>query len=82
MPYFVYIILCGDGTFYTGYTKNMEQRARLHADGQGARYTRSHPPTRVAYTETFKSRSEAMRRESAVKKMSHQEKQRLIDSQK
>ena len=82
MPYFVYIILCGDGTFYTGYTKNMEKRAKLHADGRGAKYTMSHPPMGVAYTEAFKSRSEAMRRENAVKKMSHKQKQGLIDLQK
>ena len=82
MPYFVYIILCGDGTFYTGYTKNVEKRAKLHADGRGARYTKSHPPRGVAYTETFESRPEAVRREIAIKKMSHRQKQVLINSQR
>ena len=81
MPYFVYIILCSDGTYYTGSTENLEKRARLHAEGRGARYTKSHPPMTVAYTETYVSRSEAMRRESAIKKMSRQQKENLIDSQ-
>jgi putative endonuclease len=81
MPYFVYILLCQDGTFYTGYTKNVQERADLHANGRGAKYTKSHPPKQVAYVETFGSRSEAMRREKAIKKLSHQQKQNLIDSQ-
>ena len=82
MPFYVYIMLCIDGTFYTGYTKNVEERAKLHVNGKGARYTKSHPPTKVSYIETFTSRSEAMRRETAIKKLSHQQKQELVDSQK
>jgi putative endonuclease len=82
MPFFVYIMLCSDGTFYTGYTKNVEERAKLHLNGKGAKYTKSHPPTKVSYIETFTSRSEAMRRERAIKKLSHQQKQELVDSQK
>lgn len=82
MPYYVYIILCIDGTFYTGYTKNVEERARLHVNGRGARYTKMHPPKEVAYVETFPSRSEAMRREKAIKKLSHRQKADLIGSQK
>ncbi|XES78028.1 MAG: GIY-YIG nuclease family protein [Candidatus Bathyarchaeia archaeon] len=81
MPYFVYILLCQDGTFYTGYTKNVQERANLHANGRGAKYTKSHPPKQVSYVETFSSRSEAMRREKAIKKLNHQQKQALIDSQ-
>jgi predicted GIY-YIG superfamily endonuclease len=81
MPYYVYIILCKDGTFYTGSTKNLEERARLHADGRGARYTKSHPPVGIEYFETFLSRSEAMQREKAIKKLSHLQKQILINLQ-
>jgi putative endonuclease len=81
MPYYVYILLCKDGTFYTGYTTNVDVRAKLHATGQGARYTKTHPPKKVAYVETFPLRSEAMRREKAIKRLSHQQKQALITSQ-
>jgi putative endonuclease len=81
MPYFVYILLCQDGTFYTGYSKNVDSRIKLHANGRGARYTKAHPPQEVTYIETHTSRSEAMRRERAIKKLSHQQKQELITSQ-
>ncbi|MCW4019501.1 MAG: GIY-YIG nuclease family protein [Candidatus Bathyarchaeota archaeon] len=82
MPYYVYILFCRGGTYYTGYTKNVQERALLHANGRGARYTKSHPPLKVAYVETFPTRSEAMRRERAIKKFSHQQKKELINSQK
>jgi putative endonuclease len=82
MPFYVYILLCMDGSFYTGYTKNLDKRARLHESGKGARYTRMHKPKRVAYVELFDSRANAMKREKAIKKLSHQQKQNLINSQK
>ncbi len=77
MAFYVYIIRCIDGTFYTGYTKNVEHRAKLHASGKGARYTKTHPPKEVIYVKMFESRSEAMRHERAVKKLSHKEKESL-----
>jgi putative endonuclease len=80
MPFYVYILLCTDGSFYTGYTKNIEERTRLHANGKGARYTKMHRPKRVAYVELFDSRAQAMKRERTIKKMSHQQKQNLINS--
>ena len=81
MLYYVYVILCEDGSFYTGYTKNVNSRMRLHMNGKGARYTRIHRPKRLVYTEGFVSRAEAMRRERRVKTMKHAEKSRLIRSQ-
>jgi putative endonuclease len=80
MPFYVYILLCRDGSFYTGYTKNLDERTRLHENGKGARYTRMHKPKRVAYVELFDSRAKAMKREKAIKKMSHQQKLHLINS--
>ena len=80
MSYFVYIIACADGTYYTGYTKNVEQRAKMHSSGRGARYTKSHPPLEVVYVEKFGSRSEAMIRERAIKKLSHKHKKELVHS--
>jgi putative endonuclease len=71
-----------DGSFYTGYTKDVDERARLHANGRGARYTKMHPPKEVAYVEQFASRSEAMRREKAIKKLNHRQKADLVGSQK
>jgi len=80
MPYYVYIILCVDGSFYTGYTKNIDARLRLHASGKGAKYTRAHKPQEVAYFELLDSRVKAMRREKQLKKMTRQQKLILISS--
>jgi predicted GIY-YIG superfamily endonuclease/alkylated DNA nucleotide flippase Atl1 len=82
MSFYVYIILCRGGSFYTGYTKNVEERAKLHANGRGSKYTKMYPPKKIAYVEQFSTRSEAMKREKAIKKYSHKQKQDLIKSQK
>lgn len=80
MPYYVYIILCEGGSFYTGYTKNVDSRVRLHFNGRGARYTRMHKPLKLVHTERFSSRGEAMKRERNIKTMSHKQKTELADS--
>ncbi len=80
VPFYVYILLCADGSFYTGYTKNLDERTRLHESGKGARYTRMHKPKRVAYVELFDSRAKAMKREREIKRMSHQQKLNLSNS--
>lgn len=81
MPYYVYVILCDDGSFYTGYTKNVNSRMRLHMNGKGARYTKMHKPKKLVYTEEFNYRAEAMKRERKVKTMGHKQKMRLTQSQ-
>ena len=80
MPFYVYILLCMDGSFYTGYTKNIDARTRLHVNGKGARYTKMHRPKRVAYVELFDSQAKAMKREREIKKLTHQQKLNLINS--
>lgn len=80
MPYYVYIISCIDGSFYTGYTKNIDARLKLHESGKGARYTRMHKPQKIAYLEVLDTRAQAMKREKQIKKLSHQQKLNLIDS--
>jgi putative endonuclease len=70
-----------DGSFYTGYTNDLQERTKQHENGKGAKYTKSHRPKKVAYVEVFGSRSSAMKREKAIKKLSHQQKQDLISSQ-
>jgi len=81
MSFYVYILLCMDGSFYTGYTNDLQQRTRQHENGKGAKYTKSHPRRRIAYVDVFGSRSSAMNREKVIKKLSHQQKQDLIRSQ-
>jgi putative endonuclease len=82
MSFYVYILKCIDGSFYTGYTKDIDQRTKQHSTGKGAKYTKAHPPEYLAYTEVFDNRGKAMRREREIKKLSHQQKQQLIVSQK
>jgi len=78
MTFYVYILQCCDGSYYTGYTKDVEARMQQHQNGRGARYTKSHPPKSVAYCEQFDTRSAAMKREREIKKLSHQQKESLI----
>lgn len=77
MPYYVYILLCGDGSYYTGYTNDLKARLEMHREGRGSKYTRTRRPERIVYVEEFESRSEAMRREIEIKNLSHTEKQDL-----
>jgi putative endonuclease len=80
MRYHVYILLCQDGTFYTGYAKNLNARLNMHEQGKGARYTKVHKPKKIVYTEEFATRKEAMRREKGIKKLGHKEKEKLCKS--
>jgi putative endonuclease len=70
-----------DGSFYTGYTKDLDERLKQHENGKGAKYTKAHKPQKIAYVELFGSRSSAMKRERAIKKLTHQQKRDLICSQ-
>ena len=78
--YFVYMVECKDGSFYTGWTMDIETRIVKHNNGKGAKYTRSRHPVVLKYSEVLESKSEAMRREYAIKKMSKEEKTKLISS--
>lgn len=75
---FVYILLCADGTLYTGYTVDLKRRLHQHASGNGGRYTRTRAPVRLVYSEKLKSRSEAMKRESSIKRLPRARKLLLI----
>lgn len=77
MPH-VYILECGDGTYYTGSAKDLNQRLGKHASGRGARYTAGRLPVRLVYSEPFESMSEAQKREWAIKKMTRAGKEALI----
>ncbi len=74
----VYIVACRDSTLYTGWTNNLDARIKAHNEGRGGRYTRSRLPVRLVYSEPHMTRSDAMKRESAIKQLSREEKLRLI----
>jgi len=76
--HFVYILKCKDNTFYTGYTKNIKERVKVHNSGKGAKYTRSRLPVKLIYSESFKTIKEAYKRELAIKKLSRESKKKLI----
>ncbi len=76
--HYVYILRCADGSLYTGWTTHLEERVNTHNSGQGAKYTRSHRPVSLVYFECFSDKSEALRRECAIKAMTKQEKEQLI----
>ena len=78
----IYILECRDGSLYCGITNNIEKRLKQHK-GEikgGAKYTRSHWPCKLVYKEKSASRSEALKREAIIKKMSKVEKQTLVNS--
>lgn len=75
---YVYIIECGDGTFYTGQTNDVERRLREHRNGMGARYTRGRGPLTLRYVEECADRSSAMSREYEIKQMSRRQKEALV----
>ena len=75
---FTYILECADGTFYTGWTTNLEQRLQAHNAGRGGRYTRGRRPVRLAYFEEHSTRQEAQRREAVLRRLSRAMKISLI----
>ena len=74
----LYILRCGDGTLYTGITTDVEKRLEMHRSGKGAKYTRGRSPLELVYQEFCGSRSDALKRELAVKKLSREQKELLI----
>lgn len=82
MSHFVYLLRCVDGSLYTGYTTDVKKRVQEHngeaSTKAGARYTRSRRPVRLVYTEAFASRSEALKREAAIKTFTRDQKELLI----
>ncbi|TFB14132.1 GIY-YIG nuclease family protein [Filobacillus milosensis] len=76
--FYTYMLRCNDGSLYTGYAVNLEQRLSKHQDGVASKYTRCRLPVKLVYYETFETKSEAMKREIAIKKLSKKLKEELI----
>jgi putative endonuclease len=73
-PWFVYVIICNNGTYYTGITRDLERRLKLHSTGKGAKYTRVYGVKAMIYSKKFKNHRLAALREIEIKKMSRAEK--------
>ena len=74
----MYILSCNDGSLYTGWTTNLENRINTHNSGKGAKYTRSRLPVELVYYEEFSVKSHALKREREIKKLTHNQKLDLI----
>lgn len=76
--HYVYILRCGDGSLYTGYTTNVERRLEAHRQGNGAKYTHGRGPLELVHTERYETRSAAMSREYEIKQLSREGKADLV----
>ena len=72
--FYVYILKCRDGSFYTGYTNDIENRLKLHNEGRASKYTRSRLPVALVKQWKFATKSQAMKHEAAIKKLTKKEK--------
>lgn len=79
---YVYILRCGDGSLYTGWTNDLQHRVETHSAGRGAKYTRSRLPVELVYSEECTDKELAMSREWHIKRLTHAQKLALIESKK
>lgn len=78
MNFYVYMVECVDNTYYTGYSNDVDQRILKHNSGKGAKYTRSRRPVRLVYKKLCNNKSEALREEVKIKKLTRKQKMNLI----
>jgi len=74
-----YIVICRDNTLYCGYSNNVEKRVDNHNKSIGAKYSKTRLPVKLVYSECFDTKSEAMKREYQIKKLTRKDKLRLIN---
>ena len=75
---YTYILKCKDGSLYTGWTNDLEQRVAAHNTGKGAKYTKARRPVDLVYFEEFETKEQAMKREYAIKQMARKDKLELV----
>ena len=78
--YYVYILKCRDDSIYTGTTNDIGRRVCAHNEGRGAKYTKGRLPVTLVYSEALDTKSAALKREIAIKKLNRKKKIKLIDS--
>ncbi|TCI20279.1 GIY-YIG nuclease family protein [Exiguobacterium sp. SL-10] len=77
--HYAYILECQDGTYYTGYTTNVEKRMETHNAGKGAKYTRARLPVTLRYVKSFETKRAAMQYEWSIKQLTRAQKQQLME---
>ena len=75
---YTYILKCKDGSLYTGWTNDLEQRVAAHNTGKGAKYTKARRPVELVYFGEFETKEQAMKREYAIKQMARKDKLELV----
>nr|WP_038276042.1 GIY-YIG nuclease family protein [Ruminiclostridium papyrosolvens] len=75
----VYILSCSDGTYYTGYTSDLQKRLQQHQEGHGCTYTKTRTPVELVYTEELPDKPSALKREKQIKKLTIFDKEKLIE---
>jgi putative endonuclease len=80
--FYVYIVRCKDGTLYTGYTPDLARRIKLHNDGKGAKYTKTRRPVTLVWYRKYKYFKKAFLEEIRIKKLTREQKEKLIDERK
>ncbi|MBU0759611.1 MAG: GIY-YIG nuclease family protein [Candidatus Omnitrophica bacterium] len=76
--FYVYIIQCKNGTYYTGYTNNLDNRINEHNSGHGAKYLRGKVPVKLVYAKEYKYYKNALWAERVLKKLTRKQKEELI----
>ncbi|HTY44418.1 MAG TPA: GIY-YIG nuclease family protein [Patescibacteria group bacterium] len=76
--FYVYMVRCADGTYYTGYTPDIERRILLHNEGRGARYTRDRRPVVLAWCKEYAYFKHAFLEEKRIKKLTRPQKEKLM----
>ena len=80
--YYVYLLLIENGSYYCGFTDDVEKRFQKHISGKGAKFPRAHKPVKIAWQKEFSTKSEALKEEYRIKQLSHIEKEQLIANNK
>ena len=80
--YWVYIVQCSDGTYYTGYTNDLEKRLREHNSGKGAKYTRDRKPVKLVWKKEYKYFKKAFLMERRIKSLTRLQKESLVSGKR
>ena len=76
--HYFYVLECSDGSYYAGYTVDIDQRLKKHNNGTGAKYTRGRAPVKLLYSEEFATKSDALKMEISFKRLKRKEKEKYI----
>lgn len=80
--FWVYMVECRDGTYYTGYTPGIENRIKLHNNGKGAKYTRDRRPVKLVWCKKYRYFKKAFLEEKRIKRLTREQKEKLVNGKK